>query len=147
MATRYRRKVRRPMAEINIVPYIDVMLVLLVIFMITTPLLNQGVDVNLPQAKSRPLKSTEAQPIVVSVDAKGQYFLNIGGNPKAPIRAVDLLNRVQQALITAKQKNQKQAVLVKGDETANYGTVIQAMVLLQQAGVKDVGLMTKPPRR
>ncbi len=145
--TRYsRRKVRRPIADINIVPYIDVMLVLLVIFMITTPLLNQGVNVNLPQAKSRPLKATQAQPIVVSVDAKGQYFLNIASNPKQPIRAVDLLNMVQQAVSISKHKNQKQAVLVKGDQTANYGTIVQAMLLLQQAGVNNVGLMTKPPR-
>ncbi len=146
MALHSRRKVRRPMAEINIVPYIDVMLVLLVIFMITTPLLNQGVDVSLPQAKARPLKATEAQPIVVSVDAKGQYFLNIASNPKNPIRAVDLLNIVQQAIATSKHKGQKQPVLVKGDETANYGTIVQAMVLLQQAGVDDVGLMTRAPR-
>lgn len=142
----YRRKVRRPMAEINIVPYIDVMLVLLVIFMITTPLLNQGVDVNLPKATARPLHASEAQPIVVSVDAKGQYFLNIASNPKRPMRAVDVLNDVQQALAVAKRRNQKQPVLVKGDETANYGTIVQAMVLLQQAGVENVGLMTKPPR-
>lgn len=145
MSLHSRRKIRRPMAEINIVPYVDVMLVLLVIFMITTPLLNQGVDVNLPQAKSRPLQANEAQPIVVSVDAKGQFFVNIASNPKEPIRAVDLLNMVQQSIATAKQKGQKQSVLVKGDETANYGTIIQAMVLLQQAGVDDVGLMTRPP--
>ncbi|MBX9705147.1 MAG: protein TolR [Gammaproteobacteria bacterium] len=140
-----RRKVRRPMAEINIVPYIDVMLVLLVIFMITTPLLNQGVDVNLPQAKSRPLKVAEAQPIVVSVDARGQFFLNISSTPKSPIRAVDLVSMVQEALADSKQKGQQQAVLVKGDETANYGTIVQAMVLLQRAGVNDVGLMTRTP--
>lgn len=140
-----RRKTRRPMAEINIVPYIDVMLVLLVIFMITTPLLNQGVDVNLPQAKSRPLKVAEAQPIVVSVDARGQFFLNISSTPKSPIRAVDLVSMVQEALADSKQKGQQQAVLVKGDETANYGTIVQAMVLLQQAGVADVGLMTRTP--
>ena len=145
MSVYSRRKIRRPMAEINIVPYIDVMLVLLVIFMITTPLLNQGVDVNLPQAKSCPLKANEAQPIVVSVDAKGQFFVNIASNPKAPIRAVDLLNMVQQSIATAKQKNEHQSVLVKGDETANYGTIVQAMVLLQQAGVDDVGLMTRQP--
>lgn len=140
-----RRKARSPMAEINIVPYIDVMLVLLVIFMITTPLLNQGVDVNLPQAKSRPLKVAEAQPIVVSVDARGQFFLNISSTPKSPIRAVDLVSMVQEALADSKQKGQQQAVLVKGDETANYGTIVQAMVLLQQAGVADVGLMTRTP--
>lgn len=142
----YVRRKRRPMGEINIVPYIDVMLVLLVIFMITAPLLNQGVDVNLPQAKSRPLKAAEAQPIVVSVDARGQYFVNIASDPKSPIRAVDLLNLVQATLAASKEKGQQQPVLVKGDEAANYGTIVQAMILLQQAGVEDVGLMTKPPR-
>jgi biopolymer transport protein TolR len=134
------------MAEINIVPYIDVMLVLLVIFMITTPLLNQGINVNLPKATARPLVSSEAQPIVVSVDAKGQFFLNISREPKIPMRAADVLDDVQHALAVAKQKGQKQPVLVKGDETANYGTIVQAMVLLQQAGVENVGLMTKSPR-
>ncbi len=142
----YVRRKRRPMGEINIVPYIDVMLVLLVIFMITAPLLNQGVDVNLPQAKSRPLNAAEAQPIVVSVDARGQYFVNIASDPKSPISAIDLLNLVQSKLAVSKEKGQQQPVLVKGDEAANYGTIVQAMILLQQAGVDDVGLMTKPPR-
>lgn len=147
MSALSRRRKRRQMAEINIVPYIDVMLVLLVIFMITTPLLNQGVDVNLPQAKSRPLKANETQPIVVSVDSRGQFFLNIGNDPKSPIKAIEMQNMVQQAVASAKQKGQEQVVLVKGDETANYGTIVQAMVLLQQAGVADVGLMTKQPGR
>ena len=139
------RKNKRLMAEINVVPYIDVMLVLLVIFMITAPLLSQGVQVNLPQASAKPLASQQKDPIVVSVNAGGQYFLNIADNPAQPIQAADLISRVSSELATDTRQGITRAVLVKGDDATNYGKVVQAMVLLQQAGVGDVGLVTQDP--
>ncbi|MGB6976223.1 MAG: protein TolR [Gammaproteobacteria bacterium] len=141
---KYRAR-RRPMADINVVPYIDVMLVLLVIFMITTPLLSQGVKVNLPQASAQPLSSKNQQPIIVTVDVKGNYYLNIANNPAQAIDASALQNQVTAELTTAQQQGQQRQVLVKGDQRADYGKVVQAMVLLQQAGASTVGLMTESP--
>lgn len=138
----HRPRVRkRPMSQINVVPYIDVMLVLLVIFMITAPLLTQGVKVELPQASSEPLSAEQNEPLVLSVDSNGFFYLNIGGDPKEPIEPGVILAR------TAAVLRQKPAtpVLVKGDRGVDYGRVIQAMVLLQQAGAASVGLMTDPP--
>jgi biopolymer transport protein TolR len=141
---KYKQK-RGLMSEINVVPYIDVMLVLLVIFMIATPLLTQGVDVNLPQANAKPIVKEQKDPIIVSVDANGLYYLNIAQNPGEPISAIDLANQVATQLQLDQQQNQKQSVLVKGDGAVNYGKVIEAMALLQQAGVSDIGLVTKQP--
>lgn len=134
-----RRSRRKPMSEINIVPYIDVMLVLLVIFMITAPLLQQGVNVQLPQAKAKVLSAQEKMPVIVSVDAQGRYFLNISQQPTQPISNSALTQAIQSALKT----NPQRTVLVKGDQQANYGNVVNAMALLQQAGVNDVGLLTQ----
>src|SRR5262249_31663851 len=124
------------------VPYIDIMLVLLVIFMITTPLLSQGVNVDLPQAAAQPLNSKQQEPIVVSVDAEGQYFLNISNTPGQPIDSATLMAEVSNAL---KQSSADRQILVKGDQTVNYGKVVDAMVLLQQAGAPSVGLVTVSP--
>ena len=137
------RQRKGPMAEINVVPYIDVMLVLLVIFMITAPLLTQGVNVDLPQAKAQTLPSQEKEPIVLSVDAKGNYFLNISAQPDQAITATEITQKVSTELQLAKQHNQQRTVLVKGDKNVDYGKVVQAMVLLQQAGAPNVGLMTQ----
>lgn len=137
------RKQNRPLSEINVVPYIDVMLVLLVIFMITAPLLSQGVKVNLPQAAARPLSTKDQEPVIISVDAKGKYYLNIANNPNQPIDANVLVDRVTAELQIAKNHNQQRQVLVKGDRDVNYGKIVQAMVLLQHAGVSNVGLMTQ----
>ena len=134
----------RPMSEINVVPYIDVMLVLLVIFMITAPLLSQGVTVDLPRAAAKALSAKKQEPIVVSVDSKGNYYLNVANSPNVPISAEQLLNRVAAELQVAKSAGSKQQVLVKGDRKTNYGKVVQAMVLLQHAGAHSVGLMTQP---
>lgn len=139
-----KRDRRRPMAEINVVPYIDVMLVLLVIFMITTPLLSQGVKVDLPQATAQALTAAK-EPIVVSVDAQGNYYLNLAVNPGQPIDSITLSNRVSEQLRNDAQQGQSQQVLVKADEHVDYGKVMQAMVLLQQAGAASVGLVTDPP--
>lgn len=138
-----KRRRFRPLAEINVVPYIDVMLVLLVIFMITAPLLFQGVNVNLPTAAAKAIEQKPKEPIVVSIDAAGNYYLNISSTPSRIISAQDLYNRVVVELRNDQARNERQ-VLVKGDRSVNYGKVMQAMVLLQKAGAKSVGLITKP---
>lgn len=130
---------RRAMAEINVVPYIDVMLVLLIIFMITAPLLSQGVEIELPTAEANPISPEQQEPLVVAVNAKGDYFLNIGDHPDKPVDAKLMVNRVAAVL----KLRPDTPVLVRGDKTVNYGTVVRAMVLLQQAGVAKVGLMTE----
>lgn len=135
---------RKPMAEINVVPYIDVMLVLLVIFMITAPLLNQGVSVNLPHAVSKPIAPKEKPPIIISVDSAGNYYLNIATKPKAPLMAAQLIAQLKQALADDHAKHQRRQVLVKGDDKVTYGKVMQAMSLIQAAGVDAVGLLTAP---
>ncbi|MCL9685565.1 protein TolR [Legionella maioricensis] len=135
-------KRERPISEINVVPYIDVMLVLLVIFMITAPMLTQGVTVDLPKAASQTLQPTEREPIIVSVNQQGTYFLNISSTPADPIEGQALIVRVAAELELAKQSGQKLNVLVKGDQGVVYGKVVQAMALLKQAGAEQVGLMT-----
>ncbi len=132
---------KRPIADINVVPYIDVMLVMLVIFMVTAPLLNQGVEVELPQANAEPMAGEQKNPLVLSVDAKGRFFLNIGGDPKQAIDADTLVARVSVVL----RRRPGAAVLVRGDAGVDYGRVVEAMSLLQQAGAQRVGLVTEPP--
>lgn len=146
MRHKRQRRQLRPMADINIVPYIDVMLVLLVIFMITTPLLSQGVAVKLPDAKAKTLKAQQ-QPIVVSVNAVGQYFLNTAKQPSMPIDQQTLLQDVSNALQQEKAQGKTSPVLVKADREVSYGKVMHAMVLLQQAGVDNVGLVTEDKDR
>lgn len=132
---------KRPLSEINVVPYIDVMLVLLIIFMITAPLLSQGVIVELPRAPSEPLPAGASDPVIVSVDVAGNFFINYGENQDQPVSPEVLVNRVG-ALVKYRPRL---PVLVKGDAEVNYGRVAQALVLLQRAGVKGVGLVTRPP--
>jgi biopolymer transport protein TolR len=134
------RSKKKPMGEINVVPYIDVMLVMLVIFMITAPLLNQGVDVDLPQADAEPMDDQQQEPLVLTVDAEGRYFLNVGGDPDAAIDADALVLRASAVL----RQRPKTPVLVRGDARVDYGRVVAAMTLLQQAGAPKVGLVTEP---
>jgi biopolymer transport protein TolR len=129
------------MAEINVVPYIDVMLVLLVIFMITAPLLTQGVKVELPQADSEPLPAEADNPVVVSVNEKGEFFIDIGEGKNTPVDAETLVVRIQ-ALLKYKPKT---PIMVRGDRNVDYGSVIEAMVLIQAGGAPSVGLITEPP--
>ncbi len=136
-------KKRRQVAEINVVPYIDVMLVLLVIFMITAPIVQQGVEIDLPQAAAKPMSPDEAEPVVVSVDRKGDFYLDIGDEPDKPIDAQLMVNRVA----AVRQLKPDIPVLVRGDRHVGYGKVIDAMVLLQKAGVEKVGLMTDQPEK
>jgi biopolymer transport protein TolR len=138
MRVRHRKKM---MSEINVVPYIDVMLVLLVIFMITAPLLSQGVNVELPQAAAKPLPAPDKEPVVISVDSVGNYFINYGDSQDKPIPLATLVNRV-----AALRKYQpKIPIYVKGDRKVDYGRVVELMALLQGAGVEGVGLVTTPP--
>ncbi len=129
---------RRPMAEINVVPYIDVMLVLLVIFMVTTPLMTQGVKVELPQASAEAVEQNEKEPLVVTVDVDGLYYLNVGEDPKKGIDHDLLVQRVAAVL----RYQPGTQVLVRGDAAVNYGAVVTAMALLQKAGAPSVGLVT-----
>ena len=137
-SSRYSRK-KRMMSEINVVPYIDVMLVLLIIFMVTAPLLSTGVTVNLPQADAEQMDSNEEQPFVVTVDAQGRYYLNDHEEETVDEREIEIKARA------VLQRNPTLPFLVRGDGAANYQYVVQAMVLLQRAGVKSVGLVTDPP--
>jgi biopolymer transport protein TolR len=132
---------RKPMSEINVVPYIDVMLVLLVIFMITAPLLTQGVDVELPQADAEPLTQQAEDPVVVSVDKAGDFYIDVGEGRDKPVSDEDLINRVRSVL----KHKPKTPIMVRGDTGVAYGRVVEAMVLLQSAGTPSVGLITEPP--
>lgn len=133
---------KSPIAEINVVPYIDVMLVLLVIFMITAPILTQGVTVDLPKAASESLKAADREPIIVSVNLAGDYFLNVAENPDVPLEPQALMVRVAAELALARQSGEALNVLVKGDQGVPYGRVVTAMSLLKQAGAEQVGLLT-----
>ena len=133
---------KRPIAEINVVPYIDVMLVLLVIFMITAPILSQGIQVELPKVASEQVPTADREPIIVSVNQQGQLFLNVSDTPQNPIDTQALQVRVAAELGLATKNHQKINVLVKGDAGVPYGRVVAAMGLLKQAGAEQVGLMT-----
>ncbi len=134
---------RKPMAEINVVPYIDVTLVLLIIFMITTPILQTGVDVDLPQAESKTVE-TEGEgdnpPIVITIKEQGLYYIKIGSQDDEPI-LVEAITANVAAVLTNKPKTQ---ILINADRGVDYGTVVTIMAELKNAGVPAVGLMTKP---
>jgi len=137
----YQRVRRRKVAEINVVPYIDVMLVLLIIFMVTAPLITQGVKVDLPQASAEPLDKDTKPPLVASVDAQGRYYITLGENDKEPLSAEEVAILVKAHLAV----NPDTPVVVNGDGAVSYNAVIQLMVLLQNvAGVPSIGLMTDP---
>ncbi len=130
---------RKPMAEINVVPYIDVTLVLLIIFMITTPMLQTGVEVDLPQTQSATVESKDEPPIVVSIQQQGQFYLNLGDGQDQLVQVEEINARVAEAL-TNKPGTQ---VLINADKGVEYGTVVTVMASLKNAGVPSVGLMTK----
>ncbi len=136
--TRYGRK-KRLMSEINVVPYIDVMLVLLVIFMVTAPLLSTGVKVDLPQADAETIPDQEQEPFIVTVDSLGNFYLNDDEDPVAEP------GDIRSAAAAVLGRNPELPFLVRGDVAADYGFVMEAMVLLQKAGVESVGLITETP--
>ena len=133
-------KKRRSVSEINVVPYIDVMLVLLIIFMVTAPLLKQGVEVDLPTAPANPLDSESPEPIVITVNKQGMMFLNIALKPDNEISEEALVRQVKAAL----SREPKRPVMVRGDASGPYQNVVATLVLLQQANVESVGLVTDP---
>lgn len=132
---------RKLMGEINVVPYIDVMLVLLIIFMVTAPLLTQGIKVELPKAGAEPIENvSDAEPLVLSVDADGNLYLNIGDDEEKPMAGAEIVRRVDILL----RATPTTPVLVKADRSVPYGNVVGAMVLLQQGGAESIGFVTDP---
>ena len=129
------------MAEINVVPYIDVMLVLLIIFMVTAPMLMQGVQVDLPKASAEPVPDQDSEPLIVSIDSTGQLFLNLGANEDQALSLVTVRERVA----TIMRRDPDKSVLVWGDAAVPYGQVVNLMTALQAAGAPSVGLVTEEP--
>ena len=126
-------------AEINVVPYIDVMLVLLIIFMVTAPMLTQGVKLDLPHASADPVDTSDTEPVIVSVDVEGRYYINIGGDELTPISAEVVEDRIQKVL----RANPRKLILVRGDKLVSYQQIISLMTLIQGAGAPSVGLVTE----
>ena len=132
---------RRMLAEINVVPYIDVMLVLLVIFMVTAPMLMQGVEVKLPEATASPVDNQDAEPLIVSINDRGQLFLNLGVDEKQSLELATIRQRVAAVL----RRTPDKPVLIWGDKRVAYGDVVVVMTALQDAGAPSVGLVTENP--
>lgn len=137
-----RKPKKKPMSEINVVPYIDVMLVLLIIFMVTAPLLMQGVQVELPQSPSEPIDNEDVEPVIVSVKKDGTYYINIGGDQEAERPMEEIKDAVSKIL----RQKPETPVLVWGDQDVGYGVVVNLMTELQSAGAPSVGLVTEPPQ-
>lgn len=135
-----RRKKHEQKAEINVVPWIDVCLVLLIVFMVTAPLLMQGVEVQLPQASTEPM-DTQEEPLIVSVKQDKTFYINLGANQQAALPLADVAEQVRKVLAN----KPKTPVLVWGDARVDYGTVVEVMGALQGVGVSNVGLVTEPP--
>lgn len=135
-------KRRKRMSEINVVPYIDVTLVLLVIFMVTAPLFHQGVEVDLPKAPAEQLDKTDKnqEPLIISVNQAGLVFINKAESPKEPIPDSIFRNKIREIL----SNEQGNPVYVRGDKNVDYGRVVTVMVMLQDAGAENVGLITDP---
>jgi biopolymer transport protein TolR len=136
------RSKRRPMADINVVPYIDVMLVLLIIFMVTAPMLMQGVQVELPTANAEPVDNQDSEPLIISIDSSGQLFLNLGEDEKQALELATITQRVGVVM----RRSPEKPVLVWGDRAVPYGEVVTLMAALQEAGAPRVGLVTEPPQ-
>lgn len=132
---------RKLMGEINVVPYIDVMLVLLVIFMVTAPMLTQGIKVDLPKANSEPIDDVpNHQPLVLSVDAEGNLYINVGDDEDQPASGKEVIARVGAVL----RNRPETPILVKADRAVPYGHVVGAMVILQLGGAEHIGFVTDP---
>lgn len=129
------------MAEINVVPYIDVTLVLLIIFMVTTPLLVQGVKVDLPKASAKAVDKKDEEPLIVSVDKDGAYYINVGDEEKRPV-ALELIGDQVGKILRQKPETE---VYIWGDQAVPYGEVVSLMTVLQSAGAPSVGLVTEDP--
>jgi len=137
------RKRHKPMAEINVVPYIDVMLVLLIVFMVTAPLLNQGIEVELPEANNEPLAIDQnIETLVVSITSNGEYYLSVGatGDDRRPVTLETLGDQVCRIM----SANPRIQVLVEGDSSASWGAMITLITTLNQAGVSNPSFITQP---
>ena len=135
------RTKRKPMADINVVPYIDVMLVLLIIFMVTAPMLMQGVKVDLPDASADPVENQDSEPVIVSVDAAGQLYINLGNE-----KQILSLPSIKEKVAAVIRRKKDTPVLIWGDRAVPYGEVVTVMVALQEAGAPSVGLVTENPQ-
>lgn len=137
-------KRRRPMSEINIVPYIDVMLVLLVIFMAAAPMLAQGIQLNLPKEPSEPLERSELDPLIVSIQQDGSIHLNVGGGDAEDSETISA-SELQERVLKVVGARPDVPIFVRGDESLEYGVIVNVMTILQQSGATSVGLLTDPP--
>ena len=136
-----RKNKRKLIAEINVVPYIDVTLVLLIVFMVTAPLLMQGAEVELPQAPSAPMEQELDEPLIVSIKADGSLYINLGAAPDSAVS----LRLIKKRVTTVMKEKPKTPVLVWGDKQIPYGEVVTLMTALQEAGAPAVGLVTESP--
>lgn len=125
---------RRPMSQINVTPFVDVMLVLLIIFMVTTPMLQEGIDVDLPEVEASNISASD-EPVVVTIDRRKRLFIN-----DAPVRKADLMKK----LAAIRKLDNSKAVLLRADERVPYGEVMKAMSDIRQAGITKVGMVTEP---
>ncbi len=130
---------KTPMAQINVVPYIDVMLVLLIIFMVTAPLVTQGIKVDLPITGSESIAADDKKPIIISIKAGGDLYLNLHPQPDQSLSRVELTN----AVISGLKENPGSPVLVRGDKAASHGLITEIMALLKTAGVDKIGIVTQ----
>lgn len=139
-----RQNRRKPMAEINVVPMIDVMLVLLIVFMITAPLMTQGIKVDLPKVDSEPVEESDQPTLVVSINAQGQYFISLGEESAddPPPVALELIGEQVGKILN---QNPTVPVYIEGDDAINYGVVLELMNVVRQAGATQVSLITQPP--
>ncbi len=136
-----KRGQRKPMSEINMVPFIDIMMVMLVAFMVSSPMFTQGIQVELPKTDSKPVTMPQGEePLIISIKADGSYYLNLDSTGEKPLPLADIADKVGKI----KQAKPATMVLIQGDKAANYGIVVEAMGALQKAGVDDVGLITQP---
>ena len=138
---RSNHKKRKLVAEINVIPYVDVTFVLLVVFMVTAPLLMQGVQVNLPAVDSAPIKSNDNDPFIVSIKNDGSYWIDQRGE-----NLNKNLNEIKQIIEKILSQSPEKQILIWGDEKVDYGSVVLLMSELQKVGATSVGLITDPPR-
>ncbi len=137
----HKRGQRKPMSEINMVPFIDIMMVMLVAFMVSSPMFTQGIQVDLPKTDSKPVSMPQGEePLIISIKADGSYYLNLDSTDEKPLPLADIADKVGKI----KQAKPSTMVLIQGDKAATYGIVVEAMGVLQNAGVSDVGLITQP---
>ena len=138
MLTEKMRPRRRMLADINVVPYIDVMLVLLVVFMVTAPLMTQGIKVDLPSAEGSAIEQQQ-EPIVLSVDSQGQYFVNLGDE-----KAAKTLDEIGKMVKAVRLQKPNIPIFLEGDTGASYGDIAGMLGYMQSINVDNVGLVTDP---